>query len=154
MGAFLRGFQEEVVEAGLSTETFTENSLKGEHSLVERYQSLKDMVDDLVNLSSAFLRTNKAWRDHAKLYHELAKLVPLIPYLLYMAFFEQITPNLLVLMRNGYDVLKSEACRLMVTLVYYMHHQGRKRELGENVVEEFGKGNSSVKKKAFIEYCS
>jgi len=46
------------------------------------------MLDEIVKLSQAFIKSNKNWRDHSKMYSELSKIIDLIPYTLIPDFYE------------------------------------------------------------------
>ena len=90
---------------------------------MEDYQAIKDILEEVVKLSTAFIKTNKSWREHAKFYNELEKVITLIPYPLYKEFFEQIVPNLDTVMKSGNDKLKNEASLLLATLIFNMPNQ-------------------------------
>lgn len=92
LGSFLRALAAEMLNAGLTFETFTENCLKQENTtdLLDYYQTVKDILEDLISVQQELTKSNKCWREHAKFYSELAKIVDLIPYSLLPNFFMQL----------------------------------------------------------------
>jgi hypothetical protein len=46
------------------------------------------MLDEVLELSLNFIKTNKNWRDHSKFYNEISKIVELIPYTLIHDFYD------------------------------------------------------------------
>lgn len=85
------------------------------------------MFDEVVKLSSAFIKSNKNWRDHSKLYSELSKIVDLIPYTLISDFYESMMPKLLKLMRTGADLIKKDASLLISTLIYNLPNKAKQK---------------------------
>ena len=59
---------------GLTFETFTELNFKNENTqdLVEYYQSTKEILDEILRLIECLIKSSKYWREHSKLYYELA----------------------------------------------------------------------------------
>lgn len=105
---------------GLTFETFTELNFKNENTqdLVEYYQSTKEILEEIIKLSETLIKTNRFWREHAKLYHELSQIVDLIPYTLIMEFFDSLYPKLLKLLRSSPDVVKQGASALISSLIF------------------------------------
>lgn len=63
-------------------------------------------MDEIVKLSKNMIRTNKNWREHAKFYNELSKIVDIIPYTIIHDFYDQMYPNLIRLLKCGPDLVK------------------------------------------------
>lgn len=108
LGAFLRQFIIEIVNGGSTYETFLETSLKGDGAsdLLEYYQCVKEMMEALVKLNDTLVESKKYWREHAKFYNELSKIVSYIPLTLMQDIYDMVTPSLLELMKRGPEGLK------------------------------------------------
>jgi hypothetical protein len=78
------------VNAGLSIESLTELNLKNENAsdLGEYYLILKEIFAEIIKLSTNLITSKKNWREHAKLYNELSKIVDLIPYTIIKDFYD------------------------------------------------------------------
>ncbi len=79
---------------------------------------MKDILEDTVFIQQELTKSNRCWREHAKFYSELAKIVDLIPYSLLIEYYNQLSETLLALMNSSPDHLKKEACLLMATFIY------------------------------------
>lgn len=81
MGTFLRAFSMEIINIGSTFETFIDSTLKNENAaeLVELYQLIREMIDEIVKINEILTSNRKNWREHAKFYEELSKIIDLIP---------------------------------------------------------------------------
>jgi hypothetical protein len=120
---------------------------------VEYYQCLKDMLDEVLKLNEQLLETNKNWREHAKFFNELSKVIDLIPLTLICDIFDSLTPQLIDLMKRAPDVLKAESSLLLATLIFYVPSQARRKKLIDQVIAEFSNTRSSILRKSFIQFC-
>jgi hypothetical protein len=50
------------------------------------------MIDEIIKLNEVFIESKKNWREHAKFYLELAKIVDLIPLTIIQDFFDTMLP--------------------------------------------------------------
>jgi len=62
---------------------------------------VRDVLEDVYMLTENLIKTNKAWREHAKIYSELAKVISVIPYELLPEVYDKFVPNLVILLKNG-----------------------------------------------------
>lgn len=71
--------------------------MKSENSgeLVELYQLLRDMIEEIVKLNELLIERNKNWREHSKFYFELAKIVDIIPLTIIQEFYDTMLPSLI-----------------------------------------------------------
>ena len=60
-------------------------------------------------MNNNLIATNKNWREHAKFYQELSKIIEDIPYTQIQDFYEHIYPTVLNILKNGGEHIKKEA---------------------------------------------
>jgi hypothetical protein len=48
--------------------------------IFEYYTFVKEIMDEVYKFQDYLLRSNTNWREHAKLYNELSKIVDILPY--------------------------------------------------------------------------
>lgn len=151
----MRTFISEIVNSGVTFETFMETTLKNENAenLVDYYQSVREMMEEVLKLSDNLVDSNKSWREHARFYNEISKIIDLIPLTLIIDIFDMMVPNLISLMKRGSEVLKKESSLLLITLIYYVPNQAKKKKTLDQVIQEFSNTKSSVARKTFIDFC-
>jgi hypothetical protein len=117
------------MNVGSTFETFIDSTLKNENigDLVEYYQCVREMMEEVVKLSDTLVETNKNWREHAKFYNELSKIVDLIPLTLINDFYDMMVPNLFTLMKRGPEILKQDSSLLLASLIFYVPNQLKKK---------------------------
>ena len=105
MGTFLRAFSTEILNVGATFETFIDSTLKNENAgdLVELYQLIRDMIEEILKLNEILVERNKDWRDHARFYLEIAKIVDIIPLTIVQDFYDVMLPQVIDLMKRGPD---------------------------------------------------
>lgn len=155
MGTFLRAFSMEIINIGSTFETFIDSTLKNENAaeLVELYQLIREMIDEIVKINEILNSNRKNWREHAKFYEELSKIVDLIPLTIIQEFFDQILPSLIEQMKNGSDKLKKASALLVITLIFYVPNSEKRNKIMSELLLEFANTRSSVLRKAFIDLC-
>eukprot|EP00347_Sterkiella_histriomuscorum_P008189 403346040 len=154
-GTFLRAFSMEILNVGCTFETFIDSTLKNENAgdLVELYQLIQDMIEDIVKLNEFLIERNKNWREHSKFYIELSKIVDLIPLTIIQEFYDAMLPSLLDLMQRGPDQLKQAASMLATTLIFYVPNTEKRQRSITQVTQEFSNTGSSILRKSFIDFC-
>lgn len=100
------------------------------------------------------MHTNKCWREHSKLYSELAKVTADLPSPLIKEVHDKCTPLLFQLLKDGAEPVKKEGALFLATLIYYLPNQERKKKCIDQMVEEFGESRCRNKRKIFIEFCA
>lgn len=79
-----------MINAGFGFETFLESNFTFENTseLVEYYHTVKQILESILSLNAMLINTNKNWREHSIFYKEISKIVDLIPYTLYIWFYD------------------------------------------------------------------
>jgi hypothetical protein len=85
-------------------------------------------MDEVYKLQDFLIRTNTSWREHAKLYGELAKVVDILPFPFLQQMYELMVPKLFALMRNSAESIKGEAALLLAHLIYYIPNTEKKHQ--------------------------
>ena len=64
LGTFLRAFSMEILNVGATFETFIDSTLKNENAgdLVELYQLIREMIEEVIKLNETLVNEQKNWR--------------------------------------------------------------------------------------------
>jgi hypothetical protein len=93
----------EILNVGATFETFINSTLKNENAgdLVELYQLIREMIEEVMKLNETLIKEQKNWRLHARFYEELSKIIDIIPLTMIYEFFDSFMPTIYELMKNG-----------------------------------------------------
>jgi hypothetical protein len=91
------------------------------------FQFVKDMLEDAVKLTENLYKLNRNWREHAKCYTELARVINIIPYEILSDLFEKLAPSLFLILKEGSEEVKREGALLLITLIYHVPHSGKRK---------------------------
>jgi hypothetical protein len=50
------------------------------------------MIDEIVKLNDSLIESKKFWREHSKFYHEIAKIIDIIPLTIIQDFYDSMLP--------------------------------------------------------------
>lgn len=91
------------------------------------YQFVKDILEDAWKLADTLYRMNRNWREHAKIYTELSKVISFIPYDILSELFEKLAPPLILMLKEGTEEVKREASLLLISIIYYVPNSGKRK---------------------------
>lgn len=143
------------MNTGLSPETFTIENLKIDQAaeLMMYYQFVKDILEDAMKVTETLYRMNRNWREHAKVYTELSRVVSLIPYEILSELFEKLAPPLFMMLKEGMEEVKREGSLLLIHLIYYVPNSGKRKSSIDQIIQDFAKSNVSANRKTYIDFC-
>lgn len=90
------------------------------------YQLVKDMLDDVIKLTDNLYKMNRNWREHARCYTELSRMISLVPYEILSELFEKLVPCLLLMLKEGMEEVKRECSLLLITMIYHTPNSGKR----------------------------
>lgn len=100
--------------------------------------------------SSNYVNYEGMWRDHILLINNLITVL----HLFYMPdFHEQIIPQILILLTNGNLMVRDCCSKLIAKVIKFQHHICYREELINTIVEEYGRSESSAKRRTYIMVC-
>ena len=117
------------------------------------YQFVKDILEDAMKLTDNLYRMNRNWREHAKVYTELSRVISIIPYEILSDLFEKLAPSLFLMLREGMEEVKREGSLLLIHLIYYVPNSGKRKVAIDTLIQEFAKSNASACRKTYIDFC-
>ena len=121
LGTFLRAFSVEILNVGATFETFIDSTLKNENAgdLVELYQLIREMLEEVIKLNEVLVKEQKNWRQHARFYEEMSKIIDIIPLTMISEIFDNFIPPIYEIMKKGSEQLKQSSSLLAMTMIFY-----------------------------------
>lgn len=110
-------------------------------------------MEDAVKLTDNLYKLNRNWREHAKVYTELSKVIRLIPYEIISDLFDKLAPLLFLMLKEGMEEVKREGSLLLISLIYYVPNSGKRKTAIDTLISDFAKSNASANRKAYIDFC-
>lgn len=88
---------------------------------------MKDILEDTIKLTENLYKMNRNWREHAKIYSELSRVVSQIPYEILSDLFEKLAPTLIIMLKEGMEEVKREGSLLLISIIYYVPNSGKRK---------------------------
>lgn len=101
------------------------------------YSFVKDTLEDAWRLTDNLYKMNRNWRDHAKVYSELARVISIIPYEILSDLFEKVVPTLFIMLKEGMEEVKREGSLLLISMIYYVPNSGKRKVAIDQIISDF-----------------
>lgn len=88
---------------------------------------MKDILEDALKLTENLYKFTRNWREHAKVYTELSRVISIIPYEILSDLFEKLAPSLFMMLKEGMEEVKREGSLLLISLIYYVPNSGKRK---------------------------
>jgi hypothetical protein len=88
---------------------------------------VKDILEDVIKITENLYKFTRNWREHAKVYTELSRVVSTIPYEILSDLFEKLAPSLFIMLKEGMEEVKREGSLLLITIIYYVPNSGKRK---------------------------
>lgn len=114
---------------------------------------MKDVLEDAWKLTDTLYKMNRNWREHAKIYTELSRVISIIPYEILSDLFDKLVPGLFLMLKEGMEEVKRESSLLLISLIYYVPNSGKRKQAIDQIIEDYAKSKCSANRKTYIDLC-